>query len=326
MSDYIKKIKTADGDKQIDYTALANLPKQYTGTGQNKDGWMTQKAVTDCLTDAANAIICSASGEAITIVDGSNYPLKGLNVYGKSTQDGDPTPDNPVEIVSLPAPVITVTNGTEENIQTLTITTPESLPGIPVTSDGNYTDADGQMWVCDEVDMARGVYIQRIATIDLSTLSTWTKGTGNGWANASAFYSSNALPDAVIIDGYETIANILCNRLVVGKPSNIAGTMVNRVGQGTGTSLYVSIEGIETAEDLIAYLNENETIVQYILALPIETALTDDEIAAYQALHTNYPSTTISNNAGAYMSIKYVADTKTYIDNLVAGIYAATVE
>ena len=30
MSDYIKKIKTASGDKQIDYTALANLPEILT--------------------------------------------------------------------------------------------------------------------------------------------------------------------------------------------------------------------------------------------------------------------------------------------------------
>lgn len=52
MSDYIKKIKTADGEKQIDYTALANLPNQYTCTGQNEDGWMTQKAVTDYLAAA----------------------------------------------------------------------------------------------------------------------------------------------------------------------------------------------------------------------------------------------------------------------------------
>lgn len=61
MSDYIKKIKTADGDKQIDYTALANLPKQYTDTGQNEDGWMTQKAITDLLTAVTNAIVAKVA-------------------------------------------------------------------------------------------------------------------------------------------------------------------------------------------------------------------------------------------------------------------------
>ena len=30
-----------------------------------------------------------------------DYPLLGLNLYGKSTQDGTPTPENPVDIVSV---------------------------------------------------------------------------------------------------------------------------------------------------------------------------------------------------------------------------------
>lgn len=40
--------------------------------------------------------------------------------------------------------------------QLLTLPTPNGLPGIPVTSGGNYTDQNGQQWVCDEVDLERG--------------------------------------------------------------------------------------------------------------------------------------------------------------------------
>lgn len=47
--------------------------------------------------------------------------------------------------------------------QTLIIPTPGGLPGIPVSSGGNYTDKDGQQWVCDEVDFKKGVYVQRVA-------------------------------------------------------------------------------------------------------------------------------------------------------------------
>lgn len=68
MSEFIKRIKTADGDTQIDYTALANLPNQYTGTGQNEDGWMTQKAVTDCLTDIYNKVSVSARISEVTLL------------------------------------------------------------------------------------------------------------------------------------------------------------------------------------------------------------------------------------------------------------------
>ena len=46
--------------------------------------------------------------------------------------------------------------------QTLTLSTPNGLPGIPVTSGGNYTDENGQQWICDEVDLERGVYVQRV--------------------------------------------------------------------------------------------------------------------------------------------------------------------
>ena len=385
----------------------------------------------------AQAIVREADGAAISVTDASNQALTGLRIFGKSTQEGTPTPDNPVEIVSLGASgsitakvkgknvassfvyasfskdyaslvicndtgavkkgktytisvtltadadttaywnnlskffsheVITVTAGThrysktftaladgitgaerilvsksatgdgvaikpsdcqielgtvatdfEITDQSLVIATLGGLPGIPVTSGGNYIEPNGQQWICDEVDFARGVYVQRISTLDLATLTTWARGTGNGWANASAFHSSNAVPKSVLVEGYDTKANIICNRLVVETPGRIAGKIVNSVGQGMGASIYVSIEGIETSADLIAYLDENETIVQYVLSKPIETKLTDAEIAAYAALHTYKPNTTIYNDAGAYMAAEYVADTKTYIDSRTSG-------
>ena len=376
----------------------------------------------------APAIVCDAKGALIRLTDASNMAFPRLRIFGKSTQDGTPTPANPVEIVNIGAggsiglyvagknlfansethavdatgaevnngaarrtPYIPVRPGQklafsksealpadaepngmlrmyDENRQfvssmgaigyagltkvvtipdgiyfvrfvqygftyidglevqmefastvtdydgtagqTVTIATPNGLAGIPVSVGGNYTDGDGQQWICDEIDLARKVYIQRIGKINLMMITSWTRGTGNGWANASAFYASNAIPKAVVIDGYETKANLLCNRLVIGTASKIAGRTVNSVGQGTGTSLYVSIEGIETAADLIKYFLENKTVVQYVLAEPIETELTDKDIAA---LHTNKPNTVIYNDAGAYMDAEYVADTKTYV-------------
>ena len=46
--------------------------------------------------------------------------------------------------------------------QLLALPTPNGLPGIPVTSGGNYTDPSGQQWVCDEVDFTREVMVQRL--------------------------------------------------------------------------------------------------------------------------------------------------------------------
>lgn len=63
--------------------------------------------------------------------------------------------------------MITSENQTEDyepyhTPQTLTLSTPNGLPGIPVTSGGNYTDENGQQWICDDVDLGRGVYVQRV--------------------------------------------------------------------------------------------------------------------------------------------------------------------
>lgn len=43
----------------------------------------------------------TVTGESINVTDSVKYPLLGLSIYGKSTQDGTPSPTNPVPIVSV---------------------------------------------------------------------------------------------------------------------------------------------------------------------------------------------------------------------------------
>ena len=59
--------------------------------------------------------------------------------------------------------------------QLLTLPTPNGLPGIPATSGGNYTDPQGQQWVCDEVDLARGVKVQRVDKTAFDSTKTLTE-------------------------------------------------------------------------------------------------------------------------------------------------------
>ena len=111
-----------------------------------------------------NILIGIETGNPVSVSDAFSAPLCGLTVYGRSTQDGTPSPDNPVPIVSAgDGGTITVTigDGADER-QTITLQTPNGLPGIPVTSGGNYTDPQGQQWVCDEMDLERGVKVQRV--------------------------------------------------------------------------------------------------------------------------------------------------------------------
>ena len=111
-----------------------------------------------------NILIGTETGNPVSTSDAFSAPLCGLTVYGKSTQDGTPSPDNPVPIVSAgDGGTITVTVGDgADGQQTIALQTPNGLRGIPVASGGNYTDPQGQQWVCDEVDLKRGVKVQRV--------------------------------------------------------------------------------------------------------------------------------------------------------------------
>ena len=65
--------------------------------------------------------------------------------------------------------------------QSITSSTPNGLPGIPVDSGGNYTDADGQQWVCDEVDFGMGTHTQLIGKIN----SYNSEAVGNIWMSTT---------------------------------------------------------------------------------------------------------------------------------------------
>lgn len=303
-----------------------------------------------------NILIGTETGNPVSVSDAFSAPLRGLTVYGKSTQDGTPTPDAPVPIVSagdggsvavkvtgknllhipdgaktvrgvtitskngkisisgtatengyvylsvkqisvhglaflssnVSDPVVKlvseswevlfvqdkanatqrvitrvcfiVKEGTNYNYdginvqlelgstatayspyreQLLTIPTPNGLPGIPVTSGGNYTDPTGQQWVCDEVNLEKGVKVQRV--------------------------------DKAAFDNTKTLAE------------------------------------------------QNA-----ILATPVETPLTPAELAAYKALTTYAPDTVVQAADGAGLKLDYQRDVNIVIKNLEDAIASMT--
>ena len=262
---------------------------------------------------AAQAIVQKAYGSVISVSDASNQALQGLRIFGKSTQDGTPNPDNPVEIVSLSAPMVTITDGT--NVQNMHITTPVGLPGIPVTSGGNYTDGNGQQWICDEIDLGRGVYVRRIYT-EVVTAEKIIR-VDNEFASTGGAVAYFTLANKHFSN--DNIRLVMCDKMP-GIAYNARGNPVDVYrcyAPGSDISVvcfrYPVSEGAKTMEQ--ARLDYVGAAVSYVLASPVETALSDAEIAAFATLHTNKPNTTIYNDAGAYMDAEYVADTKIYIDN-----------
>lgn len=415
---------------------LATIPEDYTSLENTVDGLVRGRA---------GAIVCEAVGSVITANDASDMAIRGMKIFGRSTQDGTPTPDAPVEIKSVVEPVVTVSgknlfnpeiiatftksgatvtnngdgsftisgsgettaymniyhqfdhettvrmihsgllsisesphtypyfyaqisynNGdsrwtisnaatnsvpskeipesilTDETsmlrfgfyaeggvaiqtgtikpmvyqsgddtfepykaLQTLELT--HTLPGIPVASGGNYTDSDGQQWICDEVDLERGVYIQRVDQAMFDGDEVWAK------SGTYSYYTR--VPEAKRVQP-------MCDKL--GKKTDDTSPYVKDGTTGDGVNaIIVSFGdiGTNTLDEFKVLLTQDPVTVQYALTAPTETALSETEIAAYRALHSNYPNTIVLNDAGAHMVVKYAADTKLYIDNKIAALF-----
>lgn len=279
----------------------------------------------DCFVDqlarelaAASAVIKSATGESISLTDASDVNLYGLRIFGETTQDGTPSPDAPVEMVSVGnSGSITLSVTGVGEVQSLAVSTPDGLPGIPVDTGGNYTDTNGQHWVCDEIDLARGVYVQRLERYSLAVADMTGSESYPGWRNTgiASYYpeASNA------IGRYGAVA--MCNI-----ESNPSDNVHLNTKSGSDLLMIPNPNGITQSEWKAQYPN---LVFDLIVSIPtpIETPLSEEELAAYSALHTYRNHTTVSNDASAHMELEYVMDAKKYIDSLMAGgIHPATVE
>lgn len=381
----------------------------YTQQALNED----QKAQARSNIGASAAIVETVTGEVVVVNDSSDQNLQGLTLYGKTTQDGTPTPNAPIDLVSagdggnigvnvygknyaltssankpinmgagsltvsakqlestlkagqtytLTADIscenpdkvylvqdtsfttlgyfrndgrqsLTFTVGandyaglylyggkdlatsklyaaTFENItvcegepQTLTVSTPNGLPGIPVTSGGNYTDQKGQQWVCDEVDLIRGVYVRRLTRRVFSSATEvhTHSATGNKYATIPAIGTLESSP--VMSNRYGWNTNMVNNNCYIALSTLIVCD--NR------------FTDLATANAILA---EEKPEFIYALNIPIETPLAD--MPDISTLHTHYPNTTVMAD-GVGVAVTYVADTKNYIDNKIAALSAA---
>lgn len=178
--------------------------------------------------------------------------------------------------------------------QSMSVTTPNGLPGIPVSSGGSYTDADGQQWICDEIDFGRGQYTQRIAYTIVDGDAIKFKARGEFWN----------LPDGSSPgcgDKNYAINNFFSK--------NMFGS------NGRFNFVYALMSAMkkyfETADELNEFCKSKydagtPLILYYALTTPIETPLAADQLNAYKALHTYADSTAIiSNDADAHIGVTY---------------------
>lgn len=220
-----------------------------------------------------------------------------------------PSPDYPQEIVTAGSDGsidITVSDGADQS-QKLSIQTPNGLPGIPVDSGGNFTDADGQQWVCDEVDFQRGVYVQRVEqiTFDGSSDELWQMITND--ATQRNFFRI-VLEKAALRDNGNNV--LLCSAFPYmgygyAEPSgdNTVCFQLDNRNFACSTSLFDSVD------DWRQYLSGNAMTLIYAIATPIETPLDPEELATYAALMSYDGSTVISTDEDVSgISAKVVTD------------------
>ena len=404
----------------------------------------------DIARDTAPPIIPTATGEVVTISDSANRPLAGLRLYGKTTQDGVPTPNSPAPLVNVGAGggikayargknllnIAAIVKADERNGVTLTslgngftvqgvptgniawnwaldtpipagkyvlqaknigtsetatlyfantngedvghlplsttyakntftvdvpitrlklyitsgatvdmrmypilsvedkydyeeykdggfvtANTPNGLPGIPVSSGGNYTDADGQMWLSNVRDYGRGVASQQIGQTVLDTCAYYDTNRNLAYVALSYYPTRNAhlvgLSNGLVYD------NLMFDRMVDG-----TFLLMTTVDDSWGDYLRAVVKlpagAASNSAEAAAWLTAQNITVLYPLYQPIETPIPADELAAFRAMTSQYPHTTVYNDAGAGMQVDYIADTKNYIDNKLAAIAAAT--
>lgn len=187
----------------------------------------------------------------------------------------------------------------------LQISTPDGLPGIPVTSNGNYIDPNGRHWVCDELNPAQGERLNRLKKASLANRQ-WTQSTNH------RFYTS--LNDASKITSY---CLVLCN-CYKGTSEGHQLTNNNQISLYKDSNntypnenwLYIRDDTVSTPEEMQQKMNQLNAEIIYITASPTKTTLPQEVMEAYGKLHSNDPVTTIMTDAGAGMKVKYIVDTK----------------
>lgn len=407
---------TEEGTKQIKAVQAAAQE-----IAADREQIKTNKAdIEDLRQTKAGAIINSARGERIAVGDSAGAFFNSLKFYGKSEQNGTPTPDNPILIKScgdvgeigievfgknllqknkikrsqdnvylfndgkgfhmengasyslslqtvvnaiylipigknssdaikkvtgdnkltftatedinvyfniyIPGAAESVTNIQLEyaknptdheepkEVRSTQFSTPNGLLGLPVDSGGNYTDSNGQQWVCDEMDFGRGKHVQRVKKAVFNGSEDWNLESisQKGFAN---FYVRN-------LSGIRTYSNVLSNQF---KNQTTVISETTEEGIANLSTLYVRVDKTkaDNANKFKEFLKTNNLEICYQLATPIETDIPEETMTAYRNLCTNYPTTVIQNDSGAGMEVGYIADTKQFILDQIKALVQA---
>ena len=186
--------------------------------------------------------------------------------------------------------------------QVLELNTSGGLCGVPVESGGNYTDSNGQQWICDEIDLEKGILIKRTgrAVYDGSDDEDWR-------------YNGDGMPFWYIkIGNYGAVVNksgisdrFVCSEVTTNTTNTGFYVLNSPAANASRLCIRPGVEAVTDLETWKAWLAGNPTEIIWRLAAPEEIYLSDEEIHAYSILCMNAPVTNILTNSNAGIRIEY---------------------
>lgn len=187
--------------------------------------------------------------------------------------------------------------------QSLSISTPTGLPAIPVDTDGNYTDVNGQQWIADYIDLKRGKYVQRVWQKMFDGSESWDLCGDTG------FLLDNILPEKM------SNREMLCNQFSRRGGGTNSNIMI--VGAfSANSSIYIencTLVDNTLVDNMVSkwkmHLAKHPLVVTTYLNEQVERDLTPEEIETYKNLVTYAGTTIVENDSDCWMDVTYKAGT-----------------
>lgn len=197
---------------------------------------------------------------------------------------------------------------------TSAIPTPNGLPGIPVSSGGNYIDTGETRWICDTIDFKAGTWTKRCGVVTLNGSENWFASTQvAGRYYLASTYTPNAVP----------YANHLCTHAVANPGSPTSDTGKSFFASGANFDInteYASVDAFKAA------LAANNMTLIYQLAAPVVDQLMEEQLTALRALRGRKGQTVMYSPdpvvpgfpvAPEFLAEMYI-DIPTYIQSLLS--------
>lgn len=236
---------------------------------------------------------------SIVLENSAQAALQGLKLFGRSSQTDVPSSTNPLWINNAGDSgeiILTIHTGADYG-QKIAVSTPNALPGIPVESDGNYTDADGQQWVGNIVDFATGKHTLFVNKEILVNTPNFTESPDHPgffiWDNAVGnVYKDSTHPCILSFAPYGTVdaecAYINGQQIAYRPATPMTAEEIN--------ALFVQMQNASVPAYLIGQL-----------ASPVESNLSTEQVEAFKQLHTYEPTTIIEADQDVWMEVEYEA-------------------